>query len=45
MGAPINPLFGQISSLHRARNPHVPERTFRLLRAARLELHPENSNF
>jgi hypothetical protein len=39
--ASINSLFGRIASLRGARNPHVPERTFRLLRAARLALHPE----
>ena len=32
-GTSINPLFGQIASLWGARNPHVPGRTFRKLRA------------
>ena len=43
-GIPINPFFGRIASLRSARNPHVPGRTFRLLCATRLALHPENSN-
>ena len=49
MGTPINPFFGRIASLCRARNPHVPVSTFRLLCAApklaTTALHPENSNF
>ena len=40
-GNSINPLFGRIASLWGARNPHVPGRTFRSLRAPRLALHPE----
>ena len=44
-GTPINPFFGRIASLCGARNPHVPVSTFRLLRAARLALHPEKPNF
>jgi hypothetical protein len=42
---PVNPLIGRIASLCGARNPHVPGRTFRLLRAARLALHPEKRIF
>ena len=51
MGSPINPFFGRIALLRGAKtlrvqqNPHVPERTFRLLRVARLALHPEIPNF
>ena len=41
MGTPINSLFGRTAALPGARNPHVPERTFRLLRAVRLAFHPE----
>ena len=43
-GTPINPFFRRIALLRRARNPHVPGRAFRLLRALRLALHPENPN-
>ncbi len=41
MDTPINPLYRRIASLWAARNPHVAGRTFQLLRAPRLALHPE----
>ena len=44
-GTPINSFVGRTAALHSARNPHVPERTFRLLRAVRLAFHPEKSIF
>ena len=45
MGISKNSLLGRIVSLLGARNLHVPKRTFRLLRAARLTLHPDKVNF
>ena len=44
-GISKNTFVGRIVSLHRARNPHVPERTLRLLRALRLTLHPQKRIF
>ena len=40
-----NSFVGRIMSLHRARNPHVSGRTYRLLRALRLTLHPQKRIF
>jgi len=46
MRAPLKIRFmGRIALLRGARNPHVPGRTLRLLRAARLTLHPQKSDF
>ena len=45
MGTSKNSFVGRIVSLHRARNPHVPGRTLRLLRALRLTLHPQKQIF
>jgi hypothetical protein len=43
METPIEWLLRRVTSLRGARNPHVPVRTLRLLRAARLVLHPSRS--
>ena len=40
-----NSFVERIVSLRSARNPHVPGRTFRLLRAPRLTLHPQKCIF
>ncbi len=45
VGISKNSFVGRIVSLHRARNPHVPGRTFRKLRALRLTLHPQKRIF
>ena len=45
MGISKNTFVGRIVTLHRARNPHVPERTLRLLCALRLTLHPQKRIF
>ena len=44
-GTSKNTFVGRIVLLHRARNPHVPGRTFWLLRALRLTLHPQKRIF
>ena len=41
-GISKNCVVGRIAWLRGARNPHVPGRTLRLLRAPRLTLHPPN---
>ena len=40
-GTSNNPFVGRIVSSRGARNPHVPERTLRLLRSGLLTLHPQ----
>ena len=44
-GVTKNTFVGRMVSLHRARNPYLPGRTFRLLRALRLTLHPQKRIF
>ncbi len=42
VGTSNNSFVGRIALSRGARNPHVPERTFRLLRSGLLALHPKN---